>query len=157
MAGLVRSACLCLALIFAQGRAHGQSSADFVDAGDLRFGALPQQELANGHCSLFLWSRSERPVLILFVDDNPARATVRLQGKTRSIERKATAGERVYGHFPKQSFSGDGVSFDVDLTFDQDRPIKDGAVIKTGVLRTRTRDGSEAMTPVGGMIGCKAN
>jgi hypothetical protein len=156
MAGFVKTAGLCLALLFVEGAARAQSSADFVDAGDMRFGALPQQELASGHCSLFLWSRSERPVFILFIDDNPSRATVRLQGKIRSIQRKATSGERVYGHFAKQSFSSDGVSFDLDLTFDEERPIKDGAVIKTGVLRTRTRDGSEAMTPVGGMIGCKA-
>jgi hypothetical protein len=136
--------------------ASAQSAGDHVEVGDLRLEALPAQDLIAGHCSLFLWSRSERPVFILFATDNPGRATVRTQGRTRTLERRTGAGERTFGQYRTQSFSGSGVAFDVELEFDADRPVQDGAVIKTGMLRTRTRDGSEAMLPVGGMVACKA-
>lgn len=156
MAGLLKAALLAAAMA-AAGPCFAQSAADHVEAGDIRFEGLPQQPIESGHCGLFLWSRSERPVFILYVQDNPAKGTVRLGGKLKAIDRTSTAGKRVFGHFEKQNFSGAGVAFEVDLSFDEDSPVKDGAVIRTGVLRTRMKDGAEAVLPVGGMVGCKAS
>lgn len=156
MARILRSALIAIGATSVVCSAYAQSAGQIVEAGDLRLENLPQQELQAGHCSLFLWSKAERPVFILFGEDNPARATIRVNGQTRKIDRVASSGQKVLGQFEKQSFSGAGVAFEVDLTFDGERPVKDGAVIKTGVLRAKLKDGAEAVLPVGGMIGCKA-
>lgn len=156
MACVLRSVLLAVGFASVACSAHGQSAGQIVEAGDLRLENLPQQELQAGHCSLFLWSKAERPVFILFGEDNPARATIRLNGQAKKIDRVASSGQKVLGQFEKQSFSGAGVAFDLDLTFNDEQPVKDGAVIKTGVLRTKLKDGAEAVLPVGGMIGCKA-
>jgi hypothetical protein len=155
MADLLRSACLAIAVLCAPGAAVAQSNGDRVDVGDFQLDGLPSQELSVGHCGLFLWSKSERPVFIVFASEQPAQATVRLNGKIRALKRTATAGEMVFGQFETQTFAGNGVTFQIDLTFDHAKPIQDGAVIKSGVLRSRNKQGFETLVPVGGMIGCK--
>lgn len=159
MADLLRSACLAFAMLTAScvssGDARAQSSGDRVDAGEFQLEGLPAQVLEAGRCGLFLWSKSARPVFILYAAEGPALATVRVNGKERSLKRTSVSGERVYGHFEKQAFAGNGVAFEVDLTFDANQPIQDGAVIKTGMLRTRSKRGVETMVPVGGMVGCQ--
>jgi hypothetical protein len=154
-ARLVRGACAGLLAFASAAIATAQSAAIHVDVGDLKLEGLPPQELANGHCSLFLWSRSSRPVFILFAQDNPAQASVQVNGRIKVAARKSTSGKQIYGQFENQHFAGNGVAFDLQLAFDEDRPIKDGVVISSGVLRTKLSDGAEAVQPVGGMIGCK--
>jgi hypothetical protein len=155
MADLLRGLCLALVLLSASGSAAAQSAGERVDAGDVQLTGLPAQDLETGHCGLFLWSKSPRPVFIVFATDTPAKAKISLNGKMRQLKRTLVSGEPVFGHFEKQTFSGNGVTFQLDLTFDREKPVQDGAVIKTGVLRTRSKRGFEAVVPVGGMIGCR--
>lgn len=127
-----------------------------VDAGTFQLEALAPQKIDKGRCALFLWSRSDQPQFILYVTDKPARAKLRVNGKDREIARGAVSGASAFNHFEHQSFSGSGVAFDLDLTFDEAKPVRDGVVVKTGALRTRAADGVETVLPVGGMIGCEA-
>lgn len=151
---LKRVACAGAAMLFA-GLAHAQSTSNQVDVGGVRLDALPSQKLSPGRCGLFLWSRSERPVFILFATEAPAEATVRVGGRNRTLARKSQSGERVFGHFEKQVFANNQYSLEVELTYDTTRPIQDGAIIKQGVMRTYDKNGFATVLPVGGMIGCQ--
>ncbi len=155
MASLLKRTICSAAVLVLAGLAEAQSTSDQVDVGGVRLDALSAQKLSPGRCGLFLWSRSERPVFILFATEVPAQATVKIGGRTRQLTRKTTAGERVLGHFEKQTFASGQYSFDVDLTYDRSRPIQDGAIIDKGVLRTKDSKGFATILPVGGMIGCQ--
>ncbi len=134
--------------------ASGQAVAA-VEAGGFRIGELAPQRLPPGRCGLFLWSRSEQPAFILYATDTPARALMVLEGREQALMRTTIGGERILGHFERQTFANGEVSFEVDLTYDRERPIQDGAIIKLGVMRTRDAAGVETILPVGGMIGCQ--
>jgi hypothetical protein len=122
---------------------------------EVRFEALPPQQLDPGVCGLFLWSRTERPALVLVARDNPAEAKVRVDGRTRDLRRAAFSGDPNSGHFQRQTFSDGRLTLDLEITFDASRPVRDGAIISGGVLRTRDEAGWETMQPVGGLVACK--
>lgn len=65
------------------------------------------------------------------------------------------SGESVLGHFEKQTFVGGKYRFDLDLTYERNGKVQDGAIIERGILRSRDKAGFETILPVGGMIGCK--
>lgn len=155
MASLLKRAACAAAVVVLAGLAEAQSNSNQVDIGGVRLDALAAQKLAPGRCGLFLWSRTERPVFIMFATEAPAEATVRISGRNRQLARKVTSGERVYGHFERQTFANGQYSLEVELTYDTSRPIQDGAIIKQGVMRTVDKKGFATVLPVGGMIGCQ--
>ncbi len=153
---LTKLACAAAAVAIA-GAAFAQSIGDRISVGAIELQDLPPQTLAAGRCGLFLWSKTERPVFILYATESPARALVRIGNRDHRLDRKQASGEAVLGHYEKQTFAGGKYSFEVDLTYDREAQLQDGAVIKRGVLRTRDQKGFETILPVGGMIGCKAS
>lgn len=155
MASLLKHAVYAAAVILFAGIAQAQTTATQVDIGDLRLEALASQKLSPGRCGLFLWSRTQQPVFIMFATETPAEATVKVGGRNRQLARKSTAGERVFGHFEKQTFANNQYSLEVELTYDLSRPVQDGAIIKQGVMRTVDKKGFSTVLPVGGMIGCQ--
>lgn len=155
MASALRFVAVAMASAFLAGGALAQRDGG-VEAGGMKFGALPSQTLKPGQCGLFLWSRTERPEFIVFVPDNPARATAIINGRIRQLDRKTKSGDLVLGHYRKQSFASGAFAFELELTYDADRTVKDGAIIRQGVLRTYDRKGGTTVVPVGGMIGCQA-
>ncbi len=155
MASVLKPIMAVAAWLACTGAAEAQSVGNRVDAGGIQFEALDAQELKPGQCALFLWSRSERPVFILFAPDNPAKAAARVGGRVVQFDRKSTSGARVLGHFEKQAFASGRYAFEIELAYDQERPVQDGALIDHGVLRSRDKKGNVTVVPVGGMIGCK--
>jgi hypothetical protein len=153
---LTKLACAAVATLVA-GAALAQSVGDRISVGAIELQDLPAQTLSAGRCGLFIWSKTERPVFILFATESPARALVRIGNRELRLDRKQTSGEAVLGHYEKQTFAGGKHSFEIDLTFDREAQLTDGAVIQRGVLRTRDQKGFETILPVGGMIGCKAS
>lgn len=153
---LTKLACAVAALSIA-GVALAQSVGDRISVGAIELQDLPPQTLAAGRCGLFLWSKTERPVFILYATESPARALVRIGNREHRLDRKQASGEAVLGHYEKQTFAGGKYSFEIDLKYDQEAKLQDGAVIQRGVLRTRDQKGFETILPVGGMIGCKAS
>jgi hypothetical protein len=152
---LKRIACAAAGLMLA-GLAEAQSVGDRVDIGaGVRLDALPAQKMTPGRCALFLWSKSERPVFILFATESPAEALVRIGGRNQQLARKGSSGERILGHFENQTFAAGKYSFQVNLTYDRTKIMQDGAVIDHGVLKTLDKNGHETIVPVGGMIGCQ--
>ncbi|MBI1338681.1 hypothetical protein GC169_00510 [bacterium] len=132
-----------------------QSVGERVEVGSLALEALPAQSMKSGVCGLFLWSKTERPVFILFATERPGEAKIKVDGRERRLPLTLTGGAQVSGHFERQTFSDRGMSLELDLAFDLDRPMQDGAVLKRGVLKSRDSNGFESIVPVGGMIGCQ--
>ncbi len=151
---LKRLACAAVA-VAAAGVAVAQSVGDEINVGPVTLQGLAAQQLQPGRCGLFLWSKTERPVFILYATENPAQALVKIGGRDRKLVRKATSGESLLGHYEKQTFAADKYSFEVDLTYNRDGKMLDGAMIEHGVMRTRDKSGVETILPVGGMIGCQ--
>jgi hypothetical protein len=124
---------------------------------DLVMEEIPKQELQKGRCGLFLWTRAAQPVLVLAAFANPSEARVRTGGRNRYIGRTSFAKEQMFGHFEHQVFSDGRLTFDVQIQFDGDRPVRNGAVIKDGVIRVRDQRNWESVNPVGGLIACEEN
>jgi hypothetical protein len=124
-------------------------------AGDLRFDPIESQPLPPGACGMFLWARSgEQPILLVAAFANPAEARVRLSGRNRTLRRSSADGASRYGHFETQAFEDDRLTLEVEVAFDEDRPMTDGVALESGVVRVRDREGWETVIPVGGLIGC---
>jgi hypothetical protein len=149
---LLAAAALCTA-----GAAQADDRRPAVQAGDVRFEALAPQTLPDGRCGLFLWGRSaaDQPVFILAAFDDPAEARVRADGDRRSLARVSFGGDPVYGLFEQQRFSDGRLTLDVDVSFDDQRQVTDGAVVKHGVIKLINAEGWETVVPVGGMVACK--
>ncbi|MBI1251677.1 MAG: hypothetical protein GC189_09425 [Alphaproteobacteria bacterium] len=148
----MRTAALAAALCVAPGAALAQRG----EATEMSFEALARQPLYPGECGMFLWSRAERPQFVFVALDEPAEAKVRVDSRNRTLRRSDFSGAPVYGHFERQTFSGDRITITADVEFDLDRPLRDGAVVKSGVLRARDDRGWETVLPVGGLVACKA-
>ncbi|MEZ6031030.1 MAG: hypothetical protein R3C46_14960 [Hyphomonadaceae bacterium] len=155
MASVLKRLVCSLVALGAAGAALAQNVGEQVVVGDFALQGLAAQTLNPGHCGLFLWSKTERPVFILYATESPAQALVRIGGRDRKLARKTTSGESLFGHFDKQTFAGDKYSLEIELTYDRDSKMQDGALIQRGVLRSRDKAGAETILPVGGMIGCK--
>lgn len=127
-----------------------------LQAGDVRFEALPPQELPRGRCGLFLWARTTSPMLLMTVmGEEDSAARVRTDGSQRSLPRTQFEGTPVHGQFERQTFSDGRLTLEVDLHFDETRPIRDGAIIRDGVVRVVNRAGWKTILPVGGLVACQ--
>lgn len=155
MASVLKHLVCAMVVLAVSGVAGAQSVADRVSFGEIELEALKSQKLTAGRCSLFLWSKTERPVFVMFASEDPAQALVKIDGREFRMSRKTTSGESVLGHFEKQTFVGGKYRFDLDLTYERNGKVQDGAIIERGILRSRDKAGFETILPVGGMIGCK--
>jgi hypothetical protein len=128
------------------------------DTQDIALEPLEPQELSPGRCGLFLWSKDAQPILVLVALANPVEARVRTNGRNRYLRRISFGKELVYGHFERQVFTDGRLNFEVDIQFDVDRELRNGAVVKAGVIRTSdTRTNWQSITPVGGLVACQDN
>lgn len=155
MASILKRIVCGVAALVLVGGASAQNVGEQVSLGGFALEGLAAQTLVAGRCSLFLWSKTDRPVFILFATENPAQALVRIGGRDRKLARRATSGNSLLGHYERQTFSADKYSLDVDLTYVRDGKILDGAIIERGVMRSSDAKGVTTVVPVGGMIGCK--
>ncbi len=71
------------------------------------------------------------------------------------MPRQAAAGRSVFGHFERQTFSDGALSVALEIVFDSRRPFRYGAVIQSGLMRLKDKEGWETVTPIAGLIGCK--
>jgi hypothetical protein len=141
----------CASLIAA---ARGETRAA-VQAGDVRFEELPPQSLERGRCGLFLWARTAQPVLLMAVVDEPSAARVRMDGSQRMLPRTRFDGAPAFGQFERQTFSDGRLTLEVDVQFDAERNIRDGAIVREGVVRVLSGGGWQTILPVGGLVACQ--
>jgi hypothetical protein len=60
----------------------------------------------------------------------------------------------VRGHFEQQTYSDGRLTIVVDVRFNTDQQLRDGAAVERGVLRIRDDEGWETIVPVGGILAC---
>jgi hypothetical protein len=150
---LALAACALAAPVAAQGR--GRAVEQSVMAGDIRLDALPSQPLDRGRCGLFVWAQNaQQPVLVMAAFSNPSEAVVKADGRERLLRRTQFGGEIFHGHFDRQTFANDSFSLTLDVTFDRERDLRDGAVVRQGVLRVVDREDWETIVPISGVLAC---
>ncbi|HVK80192.1 MAG TPA: hypothetical protein VM915_06220 [Verrucomicrobiae bacterium] len=124
-------------------------------ADEINFEVLQPQPLNPGQCSLYLWAAGDQqPRFIMVASDNPAQLVVRPNGRDKILPRTEFAGQRVSGIFEEQTFSDGRLTLSLDVTFDEARPMRDGALVSRAVVRVRDDNGWETVIPVGGMAAC---
>lgn len=160
MASILKGAALALALVLgatASAQAQrGVRGGGVIEAGELRFGAVGAQELPAGACGLFLWGRASiNPVLVAAAFDRSGDLVVNVNGRERRLARTAFEGVSAWGHFARTTYADRNLSIEIEVSFDANRPIQDGAMVERGVMRVRDGEGWETMIPVGGMAACQ--
>lgn len=127
-----------------------------IEAGGLRLETLAPQRMDAGQCGLFLWAQgSQQPAFIFAAFNEPAEARVRPNGRERTLARTAVDGQAYSGVYENQTFTDGRLTVTVEVTFDPNRALRDGAVVDHGVLRLRNEDGWETILPIGGMAACQ--
>ncbi|MEZ5995728.1 MAG: hypothetical protein R3C25_08230 [Hyphomonadaceae bacterium] len=138
-------------------RAAPENQQTTVDAGSIQLQPLPAQTLGAGQCGLFLWTPSaQEPTLVAAAFNTPSEARIRVEGRTRTLPRLTAEGQLNHGHFERQSFSDGQITLVLDVQFDRNRELRDGAALEGGSLRIRDGQGWEAVMPVGGMVACQS-
>lgn len=113
------------------------------------------QRLSPGQCVLVLWTKTQPPRRVLVAFSDPSVARVQIGGKTLDLPQTARGGELVFGHTPRQSFEGDGISMAFNLEFDTQSGLVGGALAPAGTLEYRSRKGWSSITAVAGIVGCE--
>lgn len=152
------AACLLAAVLTAScGTSRSTPAAEARISGPEGLEELAPQQLNPGACGMFLWAQSgERPVFVFVALANPAEARVRRDGRDRTLRRTAADGQSEHGHFESQTFSDERITIETDVQFSTTRRLQDGAVIESGVIRVRDREGWETIVPVSGMVACQS-
>ncbi|HEX8902162.1 hypothetical protein [Vitreimonas sp.] len=133
----------------------GNGRAPRGPADEIRFDVLQPQQLNPGQCSLSLWAAGDQqPRFIMAAYDNPAQLVVRPNGRDRILPRTEFGGQRVSGIFEEQTFSDGRLTLSLDVTFDDARPMRDGAIVRRAIVRVRDDNGWETVIPVGGLAAC---
>lgn len=122
---------------------------------DMPLQTLPPQRLAPGQCAMVLWRKSAGSPRIFMGFSEPAIARVRINGKDVDLARTDAEGERAFGHSPRQTYQGGGLTLTVDVEIDPDRGLLAGAVVPSGVLDFRQEGAASLILPVGGLIACQ--
>lgn len=152
---------LATVALFVLGACAGQSAgapASFpqsVAGRDLRFDVLEPRPLEAGRCGLYVWAQSaQQPLFIAVAYNTPAQVHVRIDGRDRVLARTSFDGAPNSGHFEVQTFEDRTIALTLDVAFDLERPLRDGASIRSGVMRVRDREGWETIVPIGGLLAC---
>jgi len=152
---LAASAALLLSACAGQGGGAATSYPQSAAGGDLRFDVLDPQPLDAGRCGLYVWAQSaQQPLFIAVAYNTPAQVHVRIDGRDRVLARTSFDGAPNLGHFEMQTFADRTLSLTLDVTFDADRPLRDGASIRSGVMRVTDQEGWETIVPIGGLLAC---
>ena len=124
-------------------------------AGTPALAELPMQQLARGQCALVLWSRNSTPVRFLATLDQPAVASVMVQGRIVQLARVQQTGQSLHGQFPQQHYRGEGLSLEVSFSREDARELAGGAVVSSAVVEYVDAAGWTSIIPAAGLIACQ--
>ncbi len=121
--------------------------------------ALKNRNLASGQCGMLLWTLSAGSPILVFRNVEGQAAEMIVDGKVTRLELVEAKGERRYGVSAKQVFSIDaGTPGEMRVMIDASFgiPFEGGTYVEEGVITLRNFFGWERMTPVAGLVGCRA-
>lgn len=138
----------------ATSEAPAPSSAPVIPG--LPLSELPAQPpLARGQCALTLWSRDASGRLLVMALDRPAVARVSLNGQVRELALADQVGEPFYGHAPRQTFVGEGLSLTLSFTPVEREGLVGGGVAGDAALELTEAGGDTLFVPAAGLLACQ--
>ena len=118
-------------------------------------GPLRPQQLREGQCGLFLWTRSEERELVFFGNGARAEGKMMIAGEETTYTRVSAEGGAVFGQHPRQKFQSGDVTITLILEIEGRTNMTGGAVVPRGSLRFEQKGGWKLVLPVGGLIACQ--
>lgn len=124
-------------------------------AGGLPLGEAPAVRLQSGQCALALWTLGAPATRIAIAVSQPASLRVNVNGRGLDLARSDYDGDPVFGHYPRQTWAGDGVLLTLRTGFSTREGMVGGAVTQDATLGYRGPDGEEMVIPVSGLVACQ--
>ena len=152
---LLLAACVGLSACGASLPALGGPSGGGPVATGLPLGEVDAVRLQSGQCALALWTRGAPAVRLAIAVSQPPTLHVNAEGRQLTLTRTDYDGEAVYGHYPRQTWAGEGVSLTLTTGFEARGGMVGGAVTQDATLSYVGADGAELVVPVAGLVACQ--
>ena len=111
--------------------------------------------LSPGECGLFVWTADADKRFILFSQSRKASGRWLSKGRSQDLSIDAEDGIFVQGQYSGVVFkTGDGQA--LSLMLGEHQTISDGTRFKYGVLKHKSGEGWERVTPVVGLAACQS-
>jgi len=117
-------------------------------------GPLPPQQLEEGECGLFLWSRDDAPELIFFANLSRSRALMNLDGTLTPMARASEDGAAQAGLTRQQSWRGQGGAA-AGLSLEIGESLRGGVRVPVASVRVTQADGWDRVVPAAGLTACQ--
>lgn len=125
------------------------------DAFSSLIGPLRPQQLLDGQCGLFLWSRDEGRNLVFFGLSARSEGKMMIAGQEVTLKRISARGEAFFGQHPNQTYKKGDISVTLSLGMEARPNMAGGAVVSRGSLRFEQTGGWNLVVPVGGLVACQ--
>lgn len=121
----------------------------------LPLGEARAVQLQSGQCALALWTLDAPATRLAIAVSQPAALRVNIDGRTLDLARSDYQGDPVFGHYPRQSWAGDGIVVTLRTGFSTREGMVGGAVTQDATLSYRGAGGEEVVIPVAGLVACQ--
>jgi hypothetical protein len=120
----------------------------------LPIGVLPRQALPATGCAAYLWTATDKRVLVAMVSADDRRLRVVLDGAIVDLPRITQAGASNFGLSETAEYIAAGTQATLDLRIETRGDLVKGAVVPEGSLRLERAGKDGVVVPVTGLIGC---
>ncbi|WP_296816604.1 hypothetical protein [Brevundimonas sp.] len=121
----------------------------------LPLGEVDAVRLQSGQCALALWTRGVPATRLAIAVSQPPTIRVNAHGRQIELARTEYDGEAAFGHYPRQTWAGDGMSLTLTTRFAARGGMVGGAVTEDATLSFTGSDGAELVIPVAGLVACQ--
>jgi hypothetical protein len=120
----------------------------------LPIGVLPRQSLPATGCAAYLWTVSDKRVLVAMASADDRRLRVVLDGATVDLPRITQGGASNFGLSDTAEYAAADTHATLDLRIETRGDLLKGAVVPEGSLRLDRVGKDGVVVPVTGLIGC---
>lgn len=120
----------------------------------LPIGAIPPQELPQGSCAAFLWTRTNSHGLVAMLTANPARIRFAPGGTITDLVRVSQQGASDFGFSTTTDYAGGDFRLSIDIEIAKRKDLSDGAMIPVATIRIDRAGQDTVIVPAVGLIGC---
>lgn len=120
----------------------------------LPIGAIPPQELPQGSCAAFLWTRTNSHGLVAMMTANPARIRFAPGGTITDLVRVSQQGSADFGFSTTTDYAGGDFRLSIEIEIAKRKDLSDGATIPVATIRIDREGQDTVIVPAVGLIGC---
>lgn len=120
---------------------------------------LKNRNLAPGQCGMLLWTASGGSPILVFRNLDGQSAEMIIDGETTRMDLVEASGAKRYGVSTNQLFTiepGTPGETRVSVEASFGIPFEGGNYVEEGIITLRNFFGWERVTPVAGLVGCRA-